>query len=1097
MNESWSYRLTSWLIKRRYFVVFLWLAIICSGLLAYQTLPLEAFPDVANMQVRVITQVAGKAPEEVERLVTIPIEKEVNGIPHSYPPRSISIFGLSVVTVVFDDKADPYRSRQQVLERIAHAELPDDVEPELDPDASPVGEIFRYTVQGKDWSSLDKKEVQDWLLNRLFKAVDGIVDSTGFGGPTKIFLVELDPGRLSALNITQSQVAQAVSRSNDSTGGSYIVSNEQRYIVRGLGLLKNVTDIGSVVVASNRDGVPIRVRDLAKVSVAEAVRKGQVGVNDDDDVVEGVLMMTRGDNPSRVIANLSRAWQDIADQLPPGMKLEPLYDRTALVKKTINTIGHNVAEGVVLVVVILMLFLFQVRSALVCSIAIPTALLGACIALKVFNIPANLLSLGAIDFGIIVDGAVIMIEHINQKLANQTELPDCIAGDTANGGGGIAHSITSGGSGIANGAAGIANSIANGGSGIAIGGCGTTNGGSHIAHEIAQATAEVAKPIIFGTTIIAMTFLPILSFEHVEGRLFKPLAVMMNLNLLAAVLFTLFVLPVICYIVFSRKPPAKRESPVVVFLERIFSKAVRVAQKRAKVILAIFLCLIVGSASLLPLVGAEFIPELEEGNIWLTVTVLPPSVTLEKSVEIAREIRSIIRTYPEAGNVLSQIGSPDDGTDPNPYSLIEVLVDLKPQETWRSKFHTKEELVTELDRAINQRLPGVVCNFSQSIKDSMEEAMSGVKNGEYAVKIFGPDLHQLEAIGDQVATILRGSPGIVDVSHDLLLGQPQLIVELEQERAARLGVTAEEVLDTVETAVGGRSISKIIDGERRFDVVLRLKKEFRESAKKVGQILVSTPGGMKVPLKQLAKIEITNGANSIVRESNKRRIAVYGNIRGRDLGSAVLDSQKRIAEKVKLPAGYSMSYAGEFERAREAGERLLVIVPITLLLIFIILYLAFDSAALALLIMSAVPVAASVAIITLFLTGTHLSVSSGVGLIALFGLTIQNAVIVLSRFKDLIVSGTPAQQAILRAVVNKMNAVVIAALVAAVGLLPATFSTGIGSQSQKPFAIVIAYGIVPSTLLTLILLPALVRLLSKKPRDASVSEPVLEHKIAK
>jgi cobalt-zinc-cadmium resistance protein CzcA len=446
--------------------------------------------------------------------------------------------------------------------------------------------------------------------------------------------------------------------------------------------------------------------------------------------------------------------------------------------------------------------------------------------------------------------------------------------------------------------------------------------------------------------------------------------------------------------------------------------------------------------------------------------------------------------------VLTQIGSPDDGTDPNPYSLIEVLVDLKSQESWRRQFTSKEDLVNALDKHINQRIPGLVCNFSQCIKDSMEEAMSGVKNGEYAVKIFGPDLEKLEKLGDQTANVLRSVPGIVDVSHDLLLGQPQLIVELEPEKAARLGVTAEEILDVVEIAVGGKSISKVVEGERRFDIVLRLKKEFRESPKRVGEILVSSPSGVKVPLKQLAKIDITNGANSIVRENNKRRIAVYGNIRGRDLGSAVLDSQKQIAERIKLPFGYTLSYAGEFERAREAGQRLLIIVPVTLLLIFGILYLAFDSAGLALLIMSAVPIASAVAVITLFVSETHLSVSSGVGLVALFGLSIQNAVIVAARYRDLIVAGAGTQDAISQAVVSKMNAVIIAALVAAVGLLPAAFSTGIGSQSQKPFATVIAFGILPSTLLTLLLLPALLKVLIKDASRPSFNETASESETA-
>lgn len=1030
-NPNNSYKLTQWLIRKRFFVVFLWLVIISIGLLSFERLPLEAFPDVANIQVRVITQVAGKAPEEVERLVTIPIEKEVNGIPHSYPPRSISIFGLSVVTIVFDDKADAYFARQQVLERIQHAELPEGLEPELDPNSSPVGEVFRYTLQGKDWSSMDKKEVQDWLLSRKFKAVEGVIDSTGFGGPTKVFLVEMDPGRLTALGLSQDQVAKAISESNDSTGGSFIVNNDQRYMVRGLGLLKDATSIGNVVIAANKDGVPIRVKDLATIHVSSAVRKGQVGLNEDDDVVEGVLMMTRGENPSHVIENIRESWHEIVNQLPPGMRLVPLYDRTALVKKTMNTIGHNVAEGVVLVVVILMLFLFQVRSALVCALAIPTALLGACVALKVLNIPANLLSLGAIDFGIIVDGAVVMIEAINAKLMNR-------------------------------------------------------EGKLSFGETISFAVADVGKPIIFGTAIIAMTFLPILSFEHVEGRLFKPLAVMMNLNLLAAVIFTLLVLPVICFLVFQKNPPKHRESPLVKILEKIFATLLPIAQKIANPLVAALLCVCVASFSLLPFVGAEFIPELEEGNIWLTVTVLPPSVTLEKSVEIAREIRSVIRKYPEAGNVLTQIGSPDDGTDPNPYCLIEVLVDLKPQEAWRKEFKTKEELVNSMDAQINRQVPGVICNFSQCIKDSMEEAMSGVKNGEYAVKVFGRDLSALEGIADQVASILRQTPGITDVSHDLLLGQPQLIVEIDPERAARLGVKSDEILDIVETAIGGKSVSKLVEGERRFDIVLRLLKGYREDRRKLGEILVSTPAGMKVPLKQLATIRMVDGANSIVREDNKRRIAIYGNIRGRDLGSAVMESQKKIESSINLPPGYSLSYAGEFERAREAGNRLLVVVPITFLLIFGILYLAFDSAAFALLCMSSVPLASSIAIVTLFLSGTHLSVSSGVGLIALFGLAIQNTVIVVSRFIAYINQGVDANRAIIQAVLDKMNAVLIAALVAAVGLIPAAMSTGIGSQSQKPFAIVIAFGILPSTIGILLLLPAFVQCFFKATNNGAI-----------
>lgn len=1032
------HRFVSAMITKQYFVLFSVIAVIVTGVFAYQKLPLEAYPDVANMQVRVISQLPGKAPEEVERLVTIPLEKEVNGIPHAKPPRSISIFGLSVITIVFDDKAEPYTARQQVLERIAQADIPDYVEPHLDPNASAVGEIFRYTVQGKDWSSRDRKEVQDWLLNRLFKSVDGIVDATGFGGPTKIYLVEMDPGRLRAFGLSQSEVSSAIARANDSTGGSYIVHNDQRYMVRGLGLLQSAKDIRNIVISNSSEGVPIRVQDIADVKISDAVRKGQVGLNEDDDAVEGILMMRRGDNPSRVIANLNEVWNDFQSQLPKGMEMVVLQDRTALVNKTVATIAHNVGEGIILVVLILMFFLMQIRSALICAIVIPCALLGASILMRGMNIPANLLSLGAIDFGIIVDGAVIMIENITCRLGS-IEYPTP----------------------------------------------------REVRDAICSSAAEVAKPVLFSTMIIAMTFLPILSFEHVEGRLFKPLAILMNLVLIVAAITTITVLPVVCYLVFKKRPPKARENPLVVMIERFYARTIPVLQRYSKSVIAAFLVLATAAIAVFPFLGSEFIPELEEGNIWLTVYVLPPSVTLEKSVEIAHDIRRVMRSYPETKSALTQIGSPDDGTDPNPYNMIEVLVNLNPQEKWRKEFKTKEDLVDSMQKRLDREIPGLIMNFSQCIKDSMEEAMSGVKNGEYAVKIYGPDIDKLEALSDEVAGVLRTVPGIVDIAHDNLTGQPQLIIEIDRERAARHGISSSEILDIVETSIGGKAVTRVIDGERRFDVVLRLKEASRGDYTHVGDLLVSSPTGVQIPLRQLAKLKLVEGANSILREDNKRRIAVYSNIRGRDLGSAVLESKQKIASQIALPHGYSLSYAGEFTRAEAAGKTLLIVVPITLLLIFGLLYFAFDSAELALLAMTAVPIAAVVALLVLFFSGTHVSISSGVGLIALFGLSIQNAVIIVSTMRQSMISGLlPVNEAVAIAARKKLNAVLIAALVAAVGLAPAALSNGIGSQSQKPFAIVISCGIVPATILTLLLLPVFAKYLVR--RKPAVAPETLE-----
>lgn len=1010
-------------VRRRHLVLLLTLALLAGGLCAYQSLALEAYPDIANMQVRVITKVNGKAAQEVEKLVTIPLERVLNGIPHSMPPRSVSLFGLSSITVVFDDDIDPTTARQQVLERIGSAELPEGVEPELDPNASPVGEVFRYFVKGARWSSLDRKEQQDWSLNRQFRAVDGIVESTGFGGPTKIYQVSFDPERLNALGISQSDLADAIGEANGTTGGSYIVSNDINYMVRGEGLLKSPDDIASVVVSTRSDGIPIRVKDVAKVSVAGGIRQGQVGVNDDDDAVEGILLMRRGENPSRAVANVNRAWADIASSLPEGMELIPLYDRTALVRNTVDTIGHNVAEGVVLVVAILMLFLFQVRSSLVVATVIPTALLTAFVLLNFFKVPANLLSLGAIDFGIIVDGAIILIEHVVVRLAG---LRDSHPDEKA------------------------------------------------VFAAIATSCAEMAKPILFSTSIIMITFLPVLSFDHVEGKLFRPLAIMMNFTLFGAILAVMFLVPALCAFVYKcGKLPTHRESPIIKLLSNVYRRGMNFSLKRPLAMIASIAIFCAASFLTLPLVGSEFIPELEEGNIWLSVTILPTSVSLDRSVQIARELRQIARSYPEVTNVVSHIGSPDDGTDPFGYNFIQFLVDLEPQSKWRPQFHTKDQLIEAINAEMKKARPGLVLNFSQYIKDNMDEAISGVRNGEYAIKIYGPDVDRLEDLSAAVSTAIKPIRGICDVARDHLIGQPQVAVRVDFEKAARYGVHAKDVLDIVEIAIGGKPVTKVIDGEKRFDVILRLDKAYRSTPQDIGNVLIKTPAGVRIPLAQIADIQEEAGAATITREDNKRRSAVYCNIRERDLGSTVMEAQKRVAQLVKLPAGYSIKHAGQFERAIEAGRRLSIVVPITLALIFLLLYCAFGEAKTALVALSVVPVAVASGLLALLLSGTHLSVSSGVGFVALFGLCIQNSVVLTSRMIELSKRGYGSFEAAAAGALEKMPAVITASCVAVIGLVPAAIATGIGSQSQKPFALVISGGLLPATVLLLISVPCI------------------------
>ena len=1004
-------------LNKRALIVLLTLVLLGVGVQAYLGLPLEAYPDVANMQVRVITQVAGKAAEEMERMVTIPLEKELNGIPRAETPRSISIFGLSVITVVFEDGVDPYVARQQVLEKIAQASLPDGVHPLLDPNASPVGEIFRYSVESKKWNAMDRKEWQDWVLDRKIKSVPGVVDVTGFGGPVKTYQVELDPDKMKALGITQDQVNNAIASANGSTGGSYIVRNDQDFMVRGMGLLRSIYDIDNIVVATGEDGIPVLLKNLADVKITPAVRKGQVGINDDDDAVEGIILMRRGENPSTAVAGLMKVWPDIAATLPPGMKIVPLYDRTALARRTMVTIGHNVAEGIILVVVMLMLFLFQVRSALICATVIPLALCVAFILLDVVGVPANLLSLGAIDFGIIVDGAIVMIENTLRHLSHlNTKNKELILSTTS------------------------------------------------------KAAKEVAKPILFSKAIIVLTFLPILTFESVEGKLFRPLAITMSFTLIAAAICALTIIPVLCATVFQFKAPVERVSPISRFATSIYGPLLRFFMNNKMVTCLIATVAVFGSLMLTPMMGGEFIPELEEGNIWLRVTTIPTSVSLDHQVAIARQIRKIMRTYPIVTNVISQIGSSDDGTDPNNYSSIEFFVDLKPQEDWPKDVGGKQEVIGKMDEELRRKLPGLQFNFSQYIKDNMDETISGVK-GEFAIKIYGNDLEKLDNLGKQCVHIVQGVPGMVDVACDHLLGQPQLMISIDRERAARYGINTRDILDVVETSVGGKTVTQLIEGERLFDVILRYKASHRADTGELNNIQLPTPSGAKIPLAQVAKITEEHGASAILRDVNSRRIAIKANIRGRDLISTVNDARARVLREVHLPEGYRIVYGGQSERAQHAMQRLLFVMPLTLMLIFFLLYAATGAARIAALVMLAVPLSIPGAILGLLITQTHFSISAGVGFIALFGVSVQNGVILVSLVSQLQKQGLSIRDAIMKSALIRMHPALMTTCVAMAGLIPAALSTGIGSQSQRPFAIVIVFGLIPAMALALIVLP--------------------------
>jgi cobalt-zinc-cadmium resistance protein CzcA len=1011
------------ILKKRNVVIFLALCILFFGYKCHEQLALEAYPDVSNMQVRVITQVSGKAAEEVERLVTIPLEKELNGIPHAEPPRSISIFGLSVITVVFDDNIPSNVARHWVLEKIGAADIPSTVTPQLDVDESPAGEIFRYTVESKEWSSRARKEWEDWYLERRFKAVSGVVDSTGFGGPTKVYWVEIDPNRLKALNISLSQVETAITGSNGSTGGSYIIRNGQNYMVRGIGLLRSVEDIENVVLSSNKEGPAILVKNVASVRIGDKIRLGQVGKNEDDDAVEGILLMRRGENPSRAVDRVKAAWADIAAGLPPGMNLVPLYDRTALVRKTSETIGHNVAEGIFLVVVILMLYLFQIRSALIAAVSIPLSLCTAMILLTVFDIPANLLSLGAIDFGIIVDASIIMVENIIRHLAELREQHGKVTQD-------------------------------------------------EVLLSVYEAASEVARPILFATSIIVITFLPIFTFQRVEGKLFHPLALIMNFHLLGGVLSAMTVVPVLCCIVYARNLPSERESPIMEIFLRIYKPVLKWAMSQrlqaGLVGLAAIAFSILGSATL----GGEFLPPLEEGNIWVRATVLPTSVSLNQSVELAHKLRIVFRSYPEVTNVISQVGTPDDGTDPNNYSNIEFFVDLEPKEKWRPQFKDKQDIVNDMNARVLDEYPGCLYNFSQYIKDNMDEAISGVK-GELGLKIYGRDLEMLDKLGTQVRDIIRTVPGMVDVAKDENLGQPQLLITINRADAARYGINTSDILDIVQTSIGGNMITELQENDRRFGVWIRYQPEYRKDIGNLENILLTTPNGNRIPLSTLATLKEAHGATAILRDRNSRRLAVKANIRGRDLLSAVAEAQKKIGKEVTFPPGYRMTWEGQFDSAIRAMSRLAVIIPVTLLLIFGLLYMAFGSARTAALVMLTVPLSTPGAVLALMLTHTHFSISAGVGFVALSGVAVQNGVILVSLVEQLRKEGIAMREAIARSALVRMKPALMTTTVAVVGLIPAAMSTAIGSQSQRPLALVIVGGLIPGVMLALIVLPAM------------------------
>lgn len=1010
-------------IKNKFISATIAILLILTGIYCLKTLDIEAYPDFTNPIVQVITQMPGKSAEEVERLATIPLEKNLNGIPNEQKLYSSSLFGLSVIKVVFADGLPSSLIRQQVLERIYQTELPNGVKPVLGPDASAIGEIYRYTIESDYYNPMTLKAIEDWQMEKAFKQVPGIIEVNSFGGPVKTYKVILNHEKVRFYNLDVGEIFDAIKASNSTGGGHYISKNDQAYIVRGLGLYSDIESIENTVITS-RNGIPIRVKDVGIVAIEPAVRIGQVGKNLDNDVVEGIVLMRKGENPTKTIKNLQNKLPDIKAQLPKGVHLKPFYERSELIHNTMHTIGHNVICGIVFVIIVLFAFILDLRITLIASLVIPLALGFAFTLFKIFDIPANLLSMGAVDFGIIVDGAVILMENIFRCLTEykwqltQTKKEAIIY----------------------------------------------------------KAVKEVGNVITFSTIIILCCFLPILAFDGVAGKLFHPLAFTMGFSLIGAVITSLFFLPAISAIYMPVKNIQEKDNKILDKITNIYRKFLnKILEELPKEFLSLVGGMFVVALTLFCFIGSEFLPNLDEGNIWLRVTVLPRSTTIEHSVEVAREIREILLQYPEVKNVISHIGSADDGTDPNLLSNIENMVDLKLAKDWRWKWHkNKQKLIQDMSEKLSD-IPGITTYFTQYIQDNVEEAVSGSK-GQVVVKIYGSDLYELQKLQDQTLAVLSNVKGIVDLSYDQIIGQPQYQIKIDRVKASRYGLRSDDIQKVVEIAIGGKNATQVLENEKRFDVFLRLEAKDRNSYRKIQNIIVKTPEGISVPLSNVTDISTDNGAMIITRSENSRVAIVRFNIRGRDLGSTVKDAQKELDKKLQLPDEYRIKWAGQSESQKSANTRLAIILPITLILIGVILHLNYKSKRLVLIAMSPILVTLSGCIFALFVTRTYFSISAGVGFIAAIGVSIQNGVILLSSIIRQNKLNTNLISAIEKGAIQKLRPVLTASLVAILGLLPAALSNGIGAQSQKPFAIAIIGGLSVGTFFTIFLIPLLYKI---------------------
>jgi cobalt-zinc-cadmium resistance protein CzcA len=1009
-------------LRQSFLVGLMTLILIGAGIWALQRLPMDAYPDLSPPMVEIITQWPGHTAEEVERLITVPVERGMNGIPRTAISRSISLYGLSDVTLTFADGTDNYFARQQVYNQLPGLALPGGVAPSVSPLSAPSGLIYRYVLQSPDRSPMELKTFEDWIVEPAYKAVPGVADDSGFGGGTMQYQVLLDPTKVAGAGLSVAQVEASLTANNSNAGGGFYSQGGQFYYVRGMGRLTSTDDIGNVVLTVH-NGTPVLLKDVGHVAIGIAPRLGEFGYEKQDDAVEGVILMLTGEKTQEVLKRVEAKTKELNEEvLPKDVKVHPFYDLSDLIALTTDIVEQNLLRGMLLVVVVLIFFLYDFRAGLIVAVTIPLALLFAFVCLNLQSASANLLSIGAVDFGILVDGAIFMVENIYRQIALRKGTP------------------------------------------------------LNVMEIIRDAAAEVDRPLFYAVAVIVASFLPIYVLSGPSGTLFKPMADTMIFALVGSLIVTLTLLPVLCAW-FMRNGVEERRNKPFEYIKSRYTEGLDYCLARPWGTTIVSAALLAGSLLLVPFTGAEFMPQLDEGALWVRAT-MPYTISFDEAARVTPKIRDVLRSFPDVTTVTSELGRPDDGTDSTGFFNVEFYVGLKPYSDWTGPYRNKAALIDAIDQKL-QAFPGIIFNYTQPAEDAVDEAETGLKSA-LAVKIFGTDLDTLQQKGKAIKQVLGQVRGISDVTLVQELGQPSLTIDIDRAKIARYGVNVDDINSLIQTAIGGDAATQVVQGEKEFDLVVRLDRQYRDTPEEIGNIPVATPAGAQIPLKEFANIQVTNGASFIYRENNSRYIGVQFSVEGRDLASAVGDAIQQVKDKVSLPQGYRLDWGGEYTEYTASRAQMNLILPLTLFLIFLLLFALYNNFKFPFITVLGVLLSAPVGgIVALWITGTPFSVSSGIGFLALFGVSVLTAVVYISYVNELRRSGMPTAEAIREGAILKLRPIMMTALVAALGLVPAAIATGVGTDSQRPFALVIVAGLFARLAISVFLMPVLYALVAR------------------